>query len=338
MKNSNKTQNNELIDAKIKRIFVVGCPRSGTTLLQNLLTNIPGSFSMPETYFFQKIAMNRFVAPRSLPPLLPFRYPDYINSNTAKIVVDSCREDGHFHLSAQEEKELCKSAEAKNLTVEDFFDKIMLSYAPDKISCFLIIEKTPIHTFHLSYIRSVFPDAIFLGIVRDPRDAYASFNGMLAIQGKPKRSVAEFSHLWNESLAACIKNNIDVIKYEDLIRRPVEIINKKLAKSRLHISALDKNNYSAILRPGPRTVCESKLKLGVLPNNFDRYKQVLEKHEIAEINHYCSSGMKRFNYEIDKQNKRNFSFAIKDLIKWNAVRISIWRNIIISKFFVKNYE
>lgn len=327
-------QNKEFTDTKIKRIFVVGCPRSGTTLLQSLLMNIPGSFSMPETYFFQIIVKNCFVAPRSLPPLSRFKYPDFISSEVVKKILDSCREDDHFCLSTQEEKELYKLAEAKILTAGNFFDKIMLSYAPDKNSSRIIIEKTPTHTFHLPYIRSLFPDAIILGIVRDPRDAYASFNRMLAIQGKPKRAAAEFSYLWNESLAACMKNNIDIIKYEELIRRPVEIINEKIKKSGLHISALDQNNYSAILRSGPRAVCESKLKLGVLPNNFNRYKSILQGYEVAEINHYCLSGMKRFDYEIDNQDKRNLIFSIKDSIKWNIIRITIWWNIIVKSLIL----
>ena len=38
---------------KIKdRIFIVGCPRSGTTLLQSLLAAHPQIHSFPETHFF----------------------------------------------------------------------------------------------------------------------------------------------------------------------------------------------------------------------------------------------------------------------------------------------
>ncbi|MGL4503377.1 MAG: sulfotransferase family protein, partial [Planktothrix sp.] len=38
------------------RIFLVGCPRSGTTLLQSLLAAHPQIASFPESHFFQSLA------------------------------------------------------------------------------------------------------------------------------------------------------------------------------------------------------------------------------------------------------------------------------------------
>ena len=46
---------NELID---KYIFIVGPPRSGTTLLQRFLSNLNNSYTMPETHIFNIIAKN----------------------------------------------------------------------------------------------------------------------------------------------------------------------------------------------------------------------------------------------------------------------------------------
>ena len=37
------------------RVFIVGCPRSGTTLLQSLMTAHPEIVSFPESYFFQSL-------------------------------------------------------------------------------------------------------------------------------------------------------------------------------------------------------------------------------------------------------------------------------------------
>ncbi|MGC1525664.1 MAG: sulfotransferase, partial [Phormidesmis sp.] len=36
----------------MKRLFLVGCARSGTTLLQSLLASHPGVASFPESNFF----------------------------------------------------------------------------------------------------------------------------------------------------------------------------------------------------------------------------------------------------------------------------------------------
>src|SRR5882762_5158168 len=39
----------------MKRVFIVGCPRSGTTLVQALLARYPGVHSFPETRFFEAL-------------------------------------------------------------------------------------------------------------------------------------------------------------------------------------------------------------------------------------------------------------------------------------------
>ena len=39
----------------MKRVFIVGCPRSGTTLVQALLARYPGLHSFPETRFFEAL-------------------------------------------------------------------------------------------------------------------------------------------------------------------------------------------------------------------------------------------------------------------------------------------
>lgn len=39
----------------MRRIFVVGCPRSGTTVVQALLARHPQVYSLPETYFFESL-------------------------------------------------------------------------------------------------------------------------------------------------------------------------------------------------------------------------------------------------------------------------------------------
>ena len=42
-----------------QRIFLVGCPRSGTTLLQSLLAAHPDITSFPESHFFRHLIDNR---------------------------------------------------------------------------------------------------------------------------------------------------------------------------------------------------------------------------------------------------------------------------------------
>ncbi len=45
----------------MQRIFIVGCPRSGTTLLQSVLAAHHDVFSLPETAFFCSVRPSRWV-------------------------------------------------------------------------------------------------------------------------------------------------------------------------------------------------------------------------------------------------------------------------------------
>ncbi|NJL67494.1 MAG: sulfotransferase [Microcoleus sp. SM1_3_4] len=44
----------------MKRIFLVGCPRSGTTILQSLLASHPEIISFPESKFFHYLLYDKF--------------------------------------------------------------------------------------------------------------------------------------------------------------------------------------------------------------------------------------------------------------------------------------
>jgi len=315
-------------DYFFKKIFVVGCPRSGTTLLQKLLINIPGSYSMPETYFFQLLANNYYVAPGSLPPFLKFNYPNDVNTVILKRILDFLRKDINFTISGEKESILFERAQKGALGVDYFFNKVMEFYNPDVNIYNIVIEKTPQHTFHVPFISSLFPEAIFLNIVRDPRDVFLSFNRMLLLQKKPKMTIAEFAFLWNNYLEFGNKYNIDTIRYEDLIKHPKKIINEKINKYGFEIFNLNQNSGEAILRPGPSRVCRQKVRLEVLPNNTNRYKDELKDQEIAEISNLCGQCMKHYNYDSCNARKRRFIFSMRSRIKWYIKAIIIWRNIL----------
>lgn len=307
-----------------KKIFIVGCPRSGTTLLQKLLLSVPGSYSMPETNFFQLLPNNYYVAQRSLPQFMKFRYPNYVSSKTLDRILNFMKKNVNLNFSLATEKKLYQQASDKSLSVDYFFDKLIQSYA--SIQNYIMIEKTPVHIFHVVYIKFLFPEAIILNIVRDPRDVYISFNKMLLAQKKSSRTIAEFSYLWNKAIDIGIKNEVETIRYEDLIKQPRDSINKIIIKYGLFISDLKENEYLNIIQP--KEVWKFKAKLNVISDNEGNYKNILSSEEIAEINKNCVKGMTKFCYVNNDNNKRSIIFSFKDKIKWNIIRIYIFKNII----------
>ena len=117
-------------------IFVVGCPRSGTTWVQELLRAHP-AVAGPE----KETAI--FIALRSL----------FTNPALADVV-------GRRELVAIVRR-----------FARELFADYLAAHAPDASR---FIEKTPLHADHLDVIGELFPEAYILGVYRDGRDVVRS--------------------------------------------------------------------------------------------------------------------------------------------------------------------
>jgi tetratricopeptide (TPR) repeat protein len=119
-----------------RHVFLLGFPRSGTTLLERVLAGHPGAETLEE--------MNHLIASTS-----PLRGDAGWRrlTNLTEAEADACRETYW-------------SLVRKNLG-GDLSDKIL-------------VDKLPLHTLDLPMIAKLFPDARILFAVRDPRDVVLS--------------------------------------------------------------------------------------------------------------------------------------------------------------------
>lgn len=313
-----------------KLIFVVGCLRSGTTLLQRLLLNIPKSFSMPETHFFEVLPDNQFITTRSLPGFGKYKYPDMLKTKTISRIIVSMKKSANLSISPELETEL--TSEEKKIGAKELFFKLLNLY--NKSGDEILIEKTPNHIFHVPYIKSLFPDSIIINIVRDPRDAYASYLKFLEKQNKPKRTVAEFSYLWNKSIELALSSNLPTVRYRDLIKDPKNILNGILNNFGLIIDEIKNNDnfYSTIVNHNE--TWKDNIKVGVITDNIGKYIKQLSKREIAEIEKRCGKNMEIFGYQPDMKGRYNIIFYLVNSIRWFAVKIGIYKKIFIENIML----
>ncbi len=139
----------------MKRTFIVGCPRSGTTLIQSVLSAYGGFVSFPETHIFSKIFSGR--KNRYLPPPLKYGYLSLFFLSWKK------KHGYSLPLSISLTRDLlCED-------VLSFFDSIAVK--ENKIGW---IEKTPSHLHVLEEIRKLSPSAYVIQILRDGRANIAS--------------------------------------------------------------------------------------------------------------------------------------------------------------------
>jgi tetratricopeptide (TPR) repeat protein len=124
-------------NAAKQHIFLIGYPRSGTTLVENILASLPGVHALEER------------------PTLVAADTDFIAGNRAEIVAGLQR----FSILDSAELETYRAA---------YWDKVAASGVADSASCF--VDMDPLKATRLPFISRLFPDARILVMRRDPRD------------------------------------------------------------------------------------------------------------------------------------------------------------------------
>lgn len=139
-----------------KRVFLVGCSRSGTTISQVLVAGHSAICSFPETFFFIDSA-KRF----------PWQY--FLPSNRYKnILIDV--------LKRIQREDLSSYIPGHPITFSyaaDIYTRILDSVAKEQNKD-IWLEKSPMHVLHIDVIQQYVPNCHFIHVLRDGRDVVAS--------------------------------------------------------------------------------------------------------------------------------------------------------------------
>jgi hypothetical protein len=157
-------------------LFVVGCPRSGTTLLQRMLDHHPRLAVANDTHFI----------PRAVPGLEPGSDLPLTPDLTERV-----RTYHRFHRLGVSD-DAVEEAAAQSRTYSEFVAALYSSFAAEHGKP-LAGEKTPDYVRHLRLLSSLFPWAKTVHIVRDGRDVALS----LLEWAREDRGPGRFA-LWRE--------------------------------------------------------------------------------------------------------------------------------------------
>jgi Sulfotransferase family len=173
-------------------IFIVGCPRSGTSLLRRILDSHPSISCGPESRI-----------------LWGFRTMEENNWSTLV----------GFGLSLEQWR----------TNVRSFFESLHRNYA-DQQGKARWADKSPDYALMLDYIDTLYPECQIVHIVRDPRDvvdAWRRFYGpkSLARSGQAWVRYVGSAHRF---AAAQLKSKMIELRYEDLVREPEPTLRQLL--------------------------------------------------------------------------------------------------------------
>jgi hypothetical protein len=175
-------------------IFIIGCPRSGTTLLRVILDSHPNICCGPETHLISKLK----------------EFNDKIGEYWKMLEI----------FGLERSKQLEKLSEIFNIFPEKYMiNKNKIRWA----------EKTPDNIFYAFFIKELFPKCQFINVIRDGRDVVNSHKKRWG-----RRTILKGIKKWNMSMKLTFqfrkkfcKEDYLEIRYETLVSNP-ETETKKI--------------------------------------------------------------------------------------------------------------
>lgn len=288
--------------------FLVGAPRSGTTLLTAMLNAHSKIAAGPETHFFSKISIREYQKMIE-DPLWPLQAVDKFDSLTlaGQRVLDL------FNISKKEFYEKLIHADKSVQGIINTFYSIYLERRKKEIW----LEKTPNHILHLDLIRKEFPEAKIIRIVRDPRDVCES---MLKLKWTYNHiSNAYIWNYWFNKSKYFFESdpNVYTIKYEDLITNLEAELRKicNFLSIDFELEMLDPGNGAKDITSKQelwKNQVSGKVDIGrVYP-----WKKNMAKNMADCISLICNEGIRYFNYE--QPGESDSELLISNYSAWNV--------------------
>ena len=210
----------ERLDRTRRQLFlIVGCGRSGTTLLQSMLLSNPDTVIPPETKFY-----GAFYDRRRL-------YGDLADEANFRKVAQRVWEDQTRRGVETDRDTFLALADATDRTWEGLFLAVLAAYAQTHDAS-RVGEKSPVHTHFVGRLAEGFPEAKFIHILRDPRAVVLS--RMTAGFGTSR--VAPNIRRWRKAVEMH-REHADrlgpdrylLVRYEDLVTDPRPVLDKVCA-------------------------------------------------------------------------------------------------------------
>ncbi len=306
-------------------IFIVGCPRSGTTILASILNRHSRVASATETHFFNFIAKNNY------------DWKQFDLENFKRLLEESRISDFISLVNVDQDtliKEFQNINNEKldaNLGVDDFYKKqtfdTLMNILLEKRHKFRFCEKTPQHLQNVAEIIKLYPCAKFIHIVRDGRD---TVNSLLKMPWRPNGLVnnarfwVHYAKLGQEQ-QKLFPENILTVRYEELLRDPetnlkaiCKFIDEKFEPAMLKESSSDMEIFSPW-----ESAWKHKAQQGLDAGRIGAWSKELDADDQAILNYLLRKPLVDLGYQVPVvklSSKQGLKLALEYLqITWRKV-------------------
>jgi len=294
--------------------FIIGRPRSGTTLLRSILDAHSKIIVPPEYPVLLKILKNKpqfsYLSNRQrenfFKNVTSIVQPEYISYDL--LGVDK---DVFF-------SRLCALNE--NISFNEAF-KLFVSHCSSSVideKPLLVGDKNPVYVFLMKKLIKQFDDASFVILIRDPRDQFASLKKFEFEATNPILQALRWKKLISnyERIKKKYPERVFLVSYEKVVQQPekciseicqflgVEYNDDLLNFSKLMLLQSQDNNVSLF------TKYHDSLTKPLSINKIDFWKESLTCREIAKMQYVTAQKMKMYGYEMSEEsNNENFYFS-----------------------------
>jgi hypothetical protein len=275
----------------IKHPFIVGFPRSGTTLLRLMLDSHSKVAIPPETHFLEPLLQSPYPSGQEAIHhiLSAERWPDFgLDASTLAI---------HSAKTAQEVIQAFYSAYAEKRQKEFWGDK------------------TPRYGRILGALAQFFPSIAVVHIIRDARDVFVSRRETYSPQPLSSQRHAESWKSYIETVRSAIEHleSYTEIRYEDLVSFPQSCLSKIClavgisyeeqmltffhdAHTRLEELRASLHRGIVTYDSSQRKIWHQRLCLPVDSSRVGRWRGEINASDLESIEHHCGALLRSLGY------------------------------------------
>ena len=225
-------------------VFVVGCPRSGTTLLYSMLVAAGGFAAYrKETYFFDLVG----------------RFPDLSDTRQQQQFTRQFLEGYLGKVPGLDVAPFVRNALQACRNSHDFLPVLMTAITNAQ-GMDRWIEATPVHVLYIDWIKKAVPDALVVHVVRDGRDCALSNAGQGWIATLPwdrQRTLGVAALYWEwmvrrgRTRGRALAGDYCELRFEDLVADPRGTLQRlgRFIDHDLDYTRIARNPLHALKRP-----------------------------------------------------------------------------------------